>query len=128
MVAGGLTGSVAEIMLSQENVTRQMAGAGCDGVRDALNAYLNVLDKYKDVEGSIVSGKTYFGDKMFTHARLAMIEWHEGNTEAAKNHMEIAMSACNNFGWDRCSEENILMVIERLDDNNPMACLKSERK
>jgi len=69
-----------------------MANADCVALKQTLNEYLTLLEKYKDFElGLILSRTAYYGDKMLTHARLARIERKLGNEGESGNQMKLAV-------------------------------------
>jgi len=85
--AGRLTNSMTELMLANQHMDDQMANANCEGVRQAVNDHLAVLEKYRNAKGSIISETIYYGDKMVAHVRQFRIERHMSNTEEALKHM-----------------------------------------
>ena len=124
---GGLTNSTAEFMKINQHMNDQMSNANCEGVKQALNDYMNVLEKYKDVKGSFISDTEYYGDKMLIHVRLARIEKHIGNNAEAQQHMNIAKEACGHRQWTDCSEEKMILFAKKREENNPIACLSNEK-
>ena len=79
--SGGLMSGMAEMMLADQHMSDQMANANCEGVKQAINEHLKLLEKYRNVKGSFISETIYYGDKMFAHVRLSRIENHVGNNE-----------------------------------------------
>jgi hypothetical protein len=125
--AGGLTSNIAEFELLNQHMTDQLANANCEGAKQALNDYLKHLEKYRDVEGSLVSDPTvYYGDKMLTHVRLARIEEHMGNHAQAQKHIAMAKEACAQRKWGDCSYEKMVSFAKRWEEKNPIACLSSK--
>lgn len=100
-----------------------MANADCEGAKKALLEHLALLEKYKGVKDSLISGTVYCVDKMLDHTRLSRIEKQLGNEAAAKHHMKIAIEACTQCGWKGCSEEKLISFSKRLEEKNPIACL-----
>ncbi len=128
MRAGGLTSNMAEFELLRQHMADQLANSNCKGAKQALNDYLKHLEKYRNVQGSLVSDPTvYYGDKMLTHVRLTRIEEHMGNHEQAQKHMTIAKEACAQRRWDDCSDEKMISLAKRWDEKNPIACLSSKK-
>lgn len=125
--AGGLTSSMAELMLINQHVTDQMANASCEGVKQSINDYLKVIEKYKDVKDGPITETTYYGDKMLRHIHLALIEEYIGNNAQAQKHMAIAKEACVLRDWKDCSEERLVSFAKRFDEKNPIACLGNEK-
>jgi hypothetical protein len=125
--AGGVTSSMAEVWLFHEHMADQMANANCEGAKKALLDHLALIEKYKGVEGGLISSTVYYGDKMLDHTRLSRIEKQLGNETAAKNHMTIAIEACTQRGWKDCSEEKLIHFSKRLEEKNPIACLSSAK-
>lgn len=125
--AGGMVSSLAETMLVEQHMKDQMSNANCEGVKQALNDYLKILEKYKNRDGSFLSGTTYYGDKMLIHTRLARIAKKEKNLVEAQKHMAIATEACRERGWKDCSEENLVRFSKRLERQNPIACLSDSQ-
>lgn len=124
---GGLTSSTAEYMLSDKHIADQVNNASCEGVKQAINDHLQLLERYKDVKGSFISGTTYFGDKMMTHVRLAQIEKHMGNSIEAQKHLDMARQVCTQRQWKDCSEEKLAWFGRKLDEKSPIACLGNHR-
>jgi hypothetical protein len=125
--AGGLTSSMAELMLANQHMPDQMANASCEGVKQAINDYLKVIEKYKDVKDGIITETTYYGDQMLGHIRLARIEDHLGNHDEKAKHLAIAQEACAHLKWKDCSAEKIISFAQRLEEKNPIACLANEK-
>jgi hypothetical protein len=124
--AGGLTSSMAEMMLVNQNMTDQFTNANCEGVEQAINDYLKVLERHKGKDDILVPDTVYYGDLMLGHMRLARIEEHRGNQEETKRHLPIAQEACAHRKWPDCSEEKLRWFSERLEKNNPITCLSKE--
>lgn len=125
--AGVFTSSMSELMLLNNHMEDQMANANCEGVKLAINDYMNILEKYKDVKDSFISETAYYADKMLGHVRLARIEEHMGNYAEAQKHMAIAKEACSHHGWKDCSEEKLVLFSKRLEEKHPIACLRHEK-
>jgi hypothetical protein len=126
--AGHLTAELAEFTLMHQHIDDQMANANCLALKETLNEYLALLEKYKDFErGLILSRTAYYGDKMLTHARLARIERKLGNEREAENQMKLAVEACKQRGWQDCSEEKIVSFTRKIEEKNPIGCLSSSK-
>ncbi len=123
--AGGLTSSMAEFALSSQHMADQLANANCDGAKQAIVDYLNTVEKYKNVKNGIITESSYHADKMLGHLRLALIEEKQGNQVEKTKHLTIAREACNARKWEDCSEEKLMIYVERFLEKNPMACLKN---
>src|SRR5574341_62977 len=125
--AGGLTSSMAELMLANQHMSDQMANANCEGVKQAINDYLKVIEKYKDVKDGLITETTYYGDLMLGHIRLARIEEQLGNFAEKGKHMALAKEACAHRKWPDCSEEKLIWFAKRIEEKNPIACLSNEK-
>jgi hypothetical protein len=125
--SGGLASSMAEVMLSQQHMSDQMVNADCEGVRQAIDDHLVILERYRNAEGSLISDTIYYGDNMLAHVRLARIEQHMGNNREALKHMAKAKEACVNRIWKDCSEERLIWFAKRLEEKNPIQCLANEK-
>jgi hypothetical protein len=111
-----------------QHIDDQMANANCLALKETLNEYLALLEKYKDFErGFILSRTAYYGDKMLTHARLARIERKLGNERETENHMKLAAEACKQRGWEDCSEEKIVSFTRKIEEKNPIGCLSNPK-
>jgi hypothetical protein len=124
--AGGLTSSMAEMMLINQNMTDQFTNANCEGVEQAINDYLKVLERHKGKDDIFVPDTVYYGDLMLGHIRLARIEGHRGNQEEKNKHVAIAQEACAHRKWSDCSEKKLRWFSERLEKNNPISCLSDQ--
>ena len=124
--AGGLTSSMAEMMLANQHMRDQFTNATCDGVKQAITDYLKVLEQYKDKDNTLITKTVYYGDVMLGYMRLARIEEHQGNREAAKRDLTIAQEACAHRKWSDCSEKKLRWFSERLEKNNPISCLSDQ--
>ncbi len=126
--AGHLTAEIAEFTVAHEHLADQMANADCFVLKQTLNEYLALLEKYKDFEGGLVMSRTaYHADKMLTHARLARIERKLGNETEARNQMRLAVEACKQRGWQDCSEEKVISISQKFDKNTPIGCLSNSK-
>jgi len=122
--AGHMTAELAEFTLAHQHLEAQMANAKCLELKESLNEYLMLLEKYKDFErGVFLSRTVYYGDKMLTHARLALIARKLGDEKEASKHMKLAVEACNSRGWKDCSENSIISFTRKIEEKNPIACL-----
>jgi hypothetical protein len=124
--AGGLTSSIAELSLANQHMADQFTNASCEGVKQAINDYLKVLEKHRGKDDILLTETIYYGDEMLGHMRLARIEEHQGNREAAKRDLAIAQDACAHRKLSDCSEKKLRSFSERLERNNPIACLSKE--
>jgi hypothetical protein len=123
--SGGLLIHVAEIMSAEQHISDQFENANCEGVKQAIQDYLYIIEKYKDVDDSILSDTVYYADKMISHLRLFKIEEYMGNKEESVEQMKLACDACMNRNWKDCSEDNLISYINRLDEKRSIACLEN---
>jgi hypothetical protein len=119
---------MAEIMLAENYMVAQLSNTNCDGVKAALKDYLALLEKYKNVEGSFISGKAYYIDVMLNHTRLDRIDKGLHNEQEAENHMKLALEACAQANWRECSEDKLIQLTKRFEEKNPIPCLKELEK
>jgi hypothetical protein len=126
--AGGLTSSMATVMLANQHMDDQMTNANCEGAKQAINDYLKVIEKYKDNEDGLITKTAYYGDLMLGNIRLARIEERMGNHAQAQKHMTTAKEACGHRNWEDCSEEKLVSFTKRLEEKNPIACLGDEKQ
>lgn len=124
--AGSLTASLAEVMHYSDFYAEQLRNADCEGVQKAIIDHLAVIEKYKDIDGSLISGEAYFMDKMLDHVRLSMIENHLGNKQSSEEHMDIALKACKELKWKECTKEKLLYFAQRIHKKNPIVCLSGD--
>ena len=99
----------------------------CEGVRQALENYLAMLEKHKDDPDSFPSGEIAYADIVVTHARLARVAQKLGDAESARRHIELAIEACGKTRWKQCSEEEIISVSKRLEKNLSIPCIQEEK-
>lgn len=125
--AGGFTSSMAELMLANQHMADQITNASCEGVKQSIDGYLKVIEKYKDVKDRFFTETEYYGDKMLGNLRLSRIEGHMGNSSQAEQYMDIAKDACTHRKWNDCSVEKLLSFAKRLEEKNPIACLGNEK-
>ena len=121
--AGGLTASMAEIMHNSELYAEELRNANCEGVEKAIIDHLSMIEKHKDNEGSLITGRGFLIDKMLDHTRLSVIENHLGNQQESEAHLDIALEACKELKWKECTEGKLLQFEQRIDEKNPIACL-----
>ena len=126
--AGGMSSSMGEFFVFQQHMDAQMANANCEGVKQAINDYLDIVAKYKDKDGSFINSTTYYGDKVLGHTRLARIERHLKNDAAADDQMKMAIEACRLHGWQDCSDAKLIFYSKKLEEKNPIACLSNMEK
>ena len=125
--AGGLTSSMAELTLINQHMTDQMGNASCEGTKQSINDYLQIIEKYKNVKDGFITETTYYGDKMLGHIRLARIEEYLGNSAEAQKHMAIAKEACTHRKWKECSEEKLVSFTKRLEEKYPIGCISDKK-
>ncbi len=125
--AGGLTASMAEIMHNSELYAEQLRNANCDGAKKAIHDHLSMIEKYKDIKGSLISGSAYLKDKMLDYARLSIIEKNLGNKQNSEKHMDIAIEVCKDLKWKECTEEKLIYFERLIDEKNPIACLSDDK-
>lgn len=124
--AGGLTSSIAELMLVNSHVEDQFSNANCEGVRQAINDYIKLIEKYKNKDDVLLTETVVYGDLMRGNLRLARIDRHEGKESERAQHLAIARAACAQRKWTDCSEEKLLWFSKRTDQNHPIACLGND--
>lgn len=122
---GGLSSSLSELIRLQQQITEQMANASCDGVKQAVNDYLNLIERYKGVEEVFIT--SYYSDKMIAHLTLARIDNYLGNHKEATKHMELAQEACVHRYWEDCSTERLIEYSKQHGNNHPLACLENNK-
>jgi hypothetical protein len=74
MIAGGITREMAEFYTFAGYMDDQLTNADCEGVKQTINDFLKLLEKYKDVPGGLITETSYYGDKMMSHIRLASVK------------------------------------------------------
>jgi hypothetical protein len=125
--AGGVTSSMAELMLGNQHMADQMANANCESVKQAINDYLKLIEKYKNIKDGLITETTYYGDLMLGHIRLARIDGQLGNSAEKTKHMALAKEACAHRKWPDCSEEKLIWFAKRMEEKNPIACLSNKK-
>ena len=126
MKAGGFTSSMAELMFFSNNLSTQLKNANCEGLKKTYYDYLSMLEKYKNVEDSFMSGTAYHADQTLIHTRLARIERKLNNETVAQKHIKIAQTACEQLDWKDCSENKLIEITKKLEKNNPILCLSTQ--
>jgi hypothetical protein len=125
--AGGMTKSMADFTLINDHLTDQLANASCEGAKKALIDFIQILERNRNLEGSLVTETSYYVDKMMTHIRLARIEKQLGNKDEEIRHIKIAKEACASRKWPDCSTEKIMTFTKRAETKSPIACLVNEK-
>lgn len=110
-------------MAAEQHMTDQFENANCEGLKQSIKEYLSIIEKYKDVEGSFISGTAYHMDKMISHLRLFQIEKNMGKNDEANKQMKLACEECSARMWEDCSEEKLFEYINLLNERNPITCL-----
>ena len=123
---GGLTSSASELMRANDHMADQFANAKCEGVRQSINDYLKLVEKYSNKDNILFTETDALGDLMRGNLRLARIDKHEGNETERLKHLTIAKNACAQRKWADCSEEKLILFSKRTDQNHPIACLGND--
>jgi len=124
--AGGLTSSMAELTLINQHMANQIENANCEGVRQSINEYLQIIEKYKHVKEGLITETTYHGDRMLGYMRLARIEEYLGNKAEVRKHITAAKEACIQYKWKDCSEEKLVSFMKKLEEKHPIGCLSKK--
>ena len=114
---------MTEFMAFREYFLDQLLNADCDGVKQALNDRLEILESYRDVEEGFLSATVFFAEKMLIHTRLARIHKALKYQGEARYHMKLAKEACVQRGWEDCTEDYLIQHSKRLEGNHPITCL-----
>ncbi len=123
--SAGVTRSLVEFGEFSAHLNAQMANADCENLKNTLNEYISLLEKYKDIENPIMPKRVYESDMLFAYARLSLIEEKLGNETAAEECINIALELCKKQGWEDYSKENLFSWIGKLSEKNPIACLEN---
>jgi hypothetical protein len=127
MRASGFSMSSAELWLAGQHMSNQMTAANCEGVKKSINDHLTVMEKYKNSNNILFDEKTYYSDKMLDHLRLSLIENKQGNEKEKLKQLAIAKDACAHNGhFKSCSEESLILIANRFQEKNPIACLNDK--
>ena len=121
--AGGISANLYEMVTSSEHMKAQFANADCEGLKNSLEDFLLMVERYRTVDNPLFTETTYYGDLMITHLRLSRIEKKLGNSNEAQSHMLKAQNACLKRGFKDCSETKLIDFSKRLEEKNPIACL-----
>lgn len=108
---------------AERYVADQMANGDCNGVKESINKYFAVIEKYNHSQKGSYTESTYYADKMLGHLRLARIEEKQGNLKERSKHLELAKEACIHRHGDSCTEEKLILVEKRFEEKHPIACL-----
>lgn len=100
----------------------------CQAVREALTKHITLVNKYKDIPDTFLSGTLGYSDITISYVRLARLEKKLGNTDLAQSHFEKAVEACRKARWKDCSEENILSVSRMFEKKSPIPCISNDEK
>ena len=120
---GDFTSSTMEYALSHHQLQVAFSEADCQGVRNALKAYLAVVEKHKGNTQSAFSGTVAYADITLAHARLARVARKLGEHDIAQQHIQAAAETCRKSRWKDCSENHILSVSRRFEQELPIRCL-----
>ncbi|CAB1075501.1 hypothetical protein D1AOALGA4SA_3321 [Olavius algarvensis Delta 1 endosymbiont] len=124
---GDFTSSTMEYALSYHQLQVAFSEADCQAVRNALKAYLTVVEKHKDNTHSAFSGTVAYTDLTMAHARLARVARKLGEHDIAHQHIQAAAETCRKSRWKDCSEDHILSVSKRFEQKFPIRCLSPEQ-
>ena len=93
----------------------QMA-EGTDATREeALRGFLAFMEKRRGQESPWITEKVYATDSALANARLFALAKKRGATQEANEYLNRAVSFCPQIGWQDCSAEKILSVVQRQD-------------
>lgn len=88
-----------------------------DAYRNALIAYLGVLDDIIKHPSEFFDPKTTSVDKLLVYERLSRLERESNNPKKADEYISLAVQTCGNTGWKDCSIERITKVSKKLEEN-----------
>jgi len=98
----------------------------CQAVKEALTKHITLVNKYKDIPETFLSGTIGYSDITVSYVRLARLEKKLGNTVLAQSHFEKAVEACRKARWKDCSEENIISVSRMFEKKSPIPCIAND--
>jgi len=123
MKQSNMLSAVLEYESFNEPFRALLSEGDCPAVREALIKHILLVNKYKDLPETPLSGKIGYSDISISYARLARLEKKNGNTDLARSHMEKAVEACQKAEWKDCSEEQILSVSRKFEEKAPIPCI-----
>jgi hypothetical protein len=86
--------------------------------KEALLAYLEVLERLKQHPSRTFTERTYYLDKTMTYARLSLVANREGNKKEAEMYLQNALAACTNTGWRDCSKEGLHVISTQIEETS----------
>lgn len=116
--------SIEEVEGYLTMMRESLPSASCSEAKVILSGYLDVLEKYKDNENTIFSGKVFYGDKVVTMTRVANVVEAEGVLSEANRYRVEAKAACLEAQWSSCSAATIDRVVLAMDQELKIGCLQ----
>ncbi len=130
LIVGGGTGYYFGFRLGQEStgvfemaetayyaayIEMQMS-EGTDAAREeAIHTFLALNEKRRKQPSQLFPKSLLAKDSALAYARLAALAKKRGATQEAEQHLNRAASFCPQTGWQECSAEKIMSMVQRID-------------
>ncbi|MDH5446834.1 MAG: hypothetical protein OEY52_14890 [Gammaproteobacteria bacterium] len=99
-----------------------------DDYRNALNMFLEVLDRADYENNPLLDKNTYLTDKALTYARLSLLEERVKNNDSASNYMKQAINSCKPLSRDWCTPDKLKKFITELNKTSSNNTLQPTQK
>jgi arginine utilization protein RocB len=89
---------------------------GTDATREeAIHTFLALNEKRKTRPSELFTQKMLATDSALAYARLAAFARKRGAIQEAQQYLNRAASFCPQIGWQECSAQKIVYMVQRLD-------------
>lgn len=116
--AASMTNSLAIISHYSLFTQAQRTLGSDDDYRDALLLFLKALDNARSPDGPLFTLEVYKAEKALTYVRLSRVEENGGNHQESREYMNEARDICRELNWRDCSSERLVMLVEKLDQED----------
>lgn len=110
--------------LSRVDYTRNF-GTDAD-YSSALNSYIKLLDRWKEIDDELYDESIMYQDKMISLVWLSRLETKLGNLADADTYMKQAMSICKDSGLKICQSKKLLEYALTMEKYGYFYMLKNE--
>ena len=107
----------APAMMGQYSLTHYF-GKDNKAAKEALLEHLHFLEELHSKGDQSLSDRYYHFESILVLTRLYKVEKRAGVGDSAERYMSQAINLCENAGYDECTRDNWLKIVDRLDSQS----------
>jgi hypothetical protein len=114
--------SAEEVKQAAVILESELPSAECGEARKLLSVYMAVIEKYRNNENTLFSGRACSGEQVVYQRRLAHIARRQGQESDGKQHEADGVDWCKRAQWSSCTPPTIQRVVSEMNSSIKGRC------